>query len=171
MIRRRAVAWGAARAAAVVAAVLIGGASGAEDRAVAGSGSAGSAPAREAARARVLAVFTDLKSDRGRLRVSLFLAARGFPTDSEFACRRLVVPIRDREARVSFDDLEPGRYAVSAFHDEDDDGKLREGLLGMPAEGIAMSNDARGRFGPPKFEEATFDAAAGATEVRMKIRY
>ena len=32
-------------------------------------------------------------------------------------------------------DLPPGRYAVNAFHDENDNGKLDTNLVGIPSEG------------------------------------
>ncbi len=49
-----------------------------------------------------------------------------------------------------------GVYAISVFHDVDGDGALKTNFLGIPREPIGASNDARGRFGPPSFEDMKF---------------
>lgn len=54
-------------------------------------------------------------------------------------------------------DLSPGRYAASAIYDEDQNGELNTGLLGIPKELVGFSNNVTGVFGPPKFEKAAFD--------------
>lgn len=56
--------------------------------------------------------------------------------------------------RFVVNDLSPGRYAVTAFHDENDNGELDTNLLGIPTEGYGFGNDASATFGPPKFEAA-----------------
>ncbi len=41
--------------------------------------------------------------------------------------------------RVNFAGIAPGRYAVTAQHDEDGDGKLKTNFIGMPKEGVGIS--------------------------------
>ena len=48
------------------------------------------------------------------------------------------------------EDLAPGRYALSAFHNENDNGELDTNLLGVPSEGYGFGNDASAAFGPPR---------------------
>ena len=60
------------------------------------------------------------------------------------------------QAQFKIDNLEPGIYAVSVIYDEDNNGKLNTGLFGIPTELVGMSNNARGRFGPPSYEKAAF---------------
>lgn len=66
-------------------------------------------------------------------------------------------------ATLVFDGLTEGVYAVSVIYDEDSDGKLDTGFLGIPTEPVAMSNNARGRFGPPGFEKVRFDMRSTMT--------
>ena len=61
---------------------------------------------------------------------------------------------------VTFDGLEPGEYAVRLFHDVNDDGEMNTNPFGMPTEPYAFSNDARGRFGPAKWNAAKFTVTA-----------
>lgn len=55
-----------------------------------------------------------------------------------------------------FHNVSAGTYGLSAFHDQNENGKLDTNLLGMPIEDYCASNDARGVFGPPSFEDAKF---------------
>ena len=53
-----------------------------------------------------------------------------------------------------------GSYALSVFYDQDNDGELATNFIGIPKEPIAMSNNAEGKFGPPKYEDAVFNLDA-----------
>jgi len=59
-------------------------------------------------------------------------------------------------ATVVFTDVKPGDYAISLFHDENDNKKLDTYLFGIPKEDYGTSNNARGVMGPPKWEDAVF---------------
>ena len=42
-------------------------------------------------------------------------------------------------------------------------------FLGIPKEGVGASNDAKGHFGPPKFDAAAFEYTGGRMELKIKI--
>jgi uncharacterized protein (DUF2141 family) len=111
-----------------------------------------------------------LHSDRGRVVVALFNGAGGFPKKPGQACRRAATVIKRGNAKVRFRQLRPGTYAVSVFHDENNNGKLDRDWIGRPKEGIGASNDAKGSWGPPKFKDAKFKLASTKT-IRIRIRY
>ena len=77
------------------------------------------------------------------------------------------------ELRFVFADLEPGDYAVAAFHDADSDGKLNTNVLGLPTEGFGFSNGAVGFMGPPGFDDAavTIGTADRRVTVAVPIAY
>lgn len=63
-----------------------------------------------------------------------------------------------KERRVSFTNLAPGEYAIMAFHDSDDDGKLTcNGMFGLPSEPYAFSNNPSTWFGPPAHRKCVFE--------------
>ena len=64
------------------------------------------------------------------------------------------------EARCSINDLAAGRYAVSVAYDEDSNGELNTGFMGIPTELVGFSNNAKSSFGPPSFEKSSFDLEA-----------
>jgi uncharacterized protein (DUF2141 family) len=57
------------------------------------------------------------------------------------------------------------------FHDENSNGKLDTNLLGIPREGVSASNNAKGHFGPPKFDAAAFNFGGGRLDLRITITY
>lgn len=74
-------------------------------------------------------------------------------------------------AVCSFEGVAPGDYAISVFHDENANGGLDRNFRGIPNEGVDASNDAPGRFGPPKFADARFVYAGGQKEITIHLRY
>ena len=56
--------------------------------------------------------------------------------------------------------LPPGEYALSIYYDENNNGKLDSNFIGIPKEPVAISNNARPSFGPPKYEDAVFTLGA-----------
>ena len=133
---------------------------------------AGDLPAATVAGSATLIVEVEgLKDDRGRLHASLYASEEGFPTKPEKALRHVDAPIVAGKARVVFEGLRPGGYAVAAYHDENGDGKLDTGFLGIPAEGLAASNDAKGFMGPPSFEKARVEVGPGEKRIVVHVSY
>lgn len=53
-----------------------------------------------------------------------------------------------------FRGIPAGRYAVVAFQDANNNGRVDRSAVGIPTEKVAFSNDAVGVAGPPKFAQA-----------------
>ena len=79
--------------------------------------------------------------------------------------------IEGGRARVVFEGIPPGGYAVAAYHDENGNGKLDTGFLGIPTEGLASSNDAKGFMGPPSFEKARVEVGPGENRITVRVSY
>ena len=60
------------------------------------------------------------------------------------------------EASFQLSGLDDAMYSVSVFYDEDQDGKLNTNFIGIPTELVGFSNNAKGRFGPPTFDQTKF---------------
>ena len=78
---------------------------------------------------------------------------------------------------IVFTQLDPGRYAVivfhdendNVFHDENDNGLLDENSWSVPTEGYGFSNNAEGFLGSPSFDAAavTLDGAGGGIAISL----
>jgi len=105
---------------------------------------------------------------KGQVRVALFDAAAEFPAKPTQGQR---AKADGAKTVVVFRDLPAGRYAVSAYHDENANEKLDRGMFGIPKERTGFSQDARGGpGGPPEFRDAAFDLPADGTRVVLRLR-
>lgn len=96
-----------------------------------------------------------LQNDDGRVMVGLFASKEGY-TSSKEPFRGCQVEIRGRKAECTFVGIPYGTYAIKAYHDKNGNGKLDMNFMGIPNETYGFSNNARGNFGPAKWEDAKF---------------
>lgn len=73
-----------------------------------------------------------------------------------------VLPLSSLNQSVTLS-LPKGKYAVSAFHDENNNNKLDKNLVGMPTEKYGFSNNVRGKFGPPSLTSQLFELTKNFT--------
>lgn len=112
-----------------------------------------------------------LRSDRGQVLCALFSSAADFPKKADKAVAHAKSGISGRHATCEFEGVPSGIYAVAVFHDENSNGKLDTNFLGIPREGVGASNNAKGRFGPPKFSAAAFQYSGERTDLKISIKY
>ena len=128
--------------------------------------------AADPARSTLSADVRSLRSEKGRVGCALYGSERGFPKDRDAALETRWCDIAsDKTASCQFDDVVAGTYAIACFHDENNNGKLDTNLLGIPTEGVGVSNDAKGFMGPPKFKDAAFSYGATPSYVPIHVAY
>ena len=57
-------------------------------------------------------------------------------------------------------ELPDGTYAIGIFVDKNYNNKMDRNLFGVPKEQFGFSNNAKGKFGPPSFEDASFNVSS-----------
>lgn len=119
--------------------------------------------------ARLTIKLVGLESDEGDVAVALYDSAGDFDTRSGAAAKGRIRP-REGVATWTVEELEPGIYAVAAYHDVNGNGRLDRSTLGLPSEPYGFSNDARGAFGPPRFSKAAIRVGAGHLTVEITLR-
>jgi len=92
--------------------------------------------------------------------VAVHSNADEFPNSSDKAIKRTVLATGEK-TELSINDIAAGDYAVSVFVDVNGNGKLDTNFIGMPKEPVAVSRDAKEKFGPPKFADAAFKMGEG----------
>ncbi len=115
---------------------------------------------------------TGAKNDDGRVACALFWKNKGFPWKPRRALRRTWAELEGETAECVFRRTGLGEYAVSVFHDENDNGKF-DTTLGLPAEGWGVSNNvAAKRVGrPPKYKDTQFKYEGGPMELEIQLIY
>uniref|UniRef100_UPI004049AFC2 DUF2141 domain-containing protein n=1 Tax=Flavobacterium sp. TaxID=239 RepID=UPI004049AFC2 len=94
----------------------------------------------------------NIASNNGKIYVGVYDSEQNFLSKTYSASQ---VEIKNQKAICKFK-IPTGTYAVSVFHDENDNRKFDTGIFGIPIEDYGTSNDAKGFMGPPKFEDAKF---------------
>jgi uncharacterized protein (DUF2141 family) len=72
---------------------------------------------------------------------------------------------------VEIHGVPPGRYAIQAFHDANDNGECDQGLFGIPREAIGFSNDAMRGLSRPRFDRAAFDFTGAPLRLVLHLRH
>ncbi len=99
--------------------------------------------------------FKGVENSDGQLMAQVSNTAEAFDGKSR-AIAQFVVPASKGSVSISTDSLPAGDYAVRVMHDENDNGELDSNMIGIPREPWGTSNDAKGSFGPPSWDDAKF---------------
>ncbi len=128
---------------------------------------AGESSAQEGT-ARLTVAVDGLQQDSPQVYISVYKDKESWLGDDAAAYASIDPASGDFAAGIA---LPPGRYAFTAYLDVNGNEKLDRNFIGIPKEPVALSNDARARMGPPKFDDAVFDLPEqGVTQtVELKV--
>ncbi|MGB5169922.1 MAG: DUF2141 domain-containing protein [Eudoraea sp.] len=94
------------------------------------------------------------KNDEGKMFFALY------DNEEDFLKKEIkgeIKEITNKTSIITFKNIPTGVYAVSVFHDENDNGEMDTNGLGIPTENFGCSNDAKGFMGPPNWKKAKFE--------------
>jgi uncharacterized protein (DUF2141 family) len=116
---------------------------------------------------------TGARNTKGKIGVTLFQDAQGFPDDTSKAVRQQGVEIdpNTKSAQVTFKDVPQGIFAVSVLHDENGNGKMDKNFVGMPKEGYGASNNPKKKKRAPTFDEAKFSLNTSEQAIEITLIY
>lgn len=101
----------------------------------------------------IIVIISNFDNNKGKAYIALYNSEadflhKGFEATSS--------KIENKSCTVTFKGIPNGVYAISMFHDENDNSKLDTVVFGIPKEDYGCSNNATGFMGPPKWEDAKF---------------
>lgn len=102
----------------------------------------------------ITVVIENLNSNKGEVYVSLYNTEASFLGKGFKSTKSKIV---NNSCTIKFENVPNGIYAISFFHDENDNKKMDTNFLGIPKEDYGCSNNATGFMGPPKWEDAKFE--------------
>jgi uncharacterized protein (DUF2141 family) len=109
---------------------------------------------------------TNVRSSQGHVRLSVCDEAH---FGGEGCAYDGVAPARQGSTRVVVQGVPAGRWAVQAFHDENDNEEFDTNLFGLPQEGFGFSNNPPLR-GKPRYADSVFDVREPRTEISLRLR-
>jgi uncharacterized protein (DUF2141 family) len=107
--------------------------------------------------------ISGIKNNEGKIMLQLLYTDQKVVTE-------VMSEISDKKSTISIKNLNPGKYAIRYFHDENLNGKMDTNFVGKPTEGYGFSNNPIGRFGAPPFEKWLFEIKSD-TKISLKPTY
>src|SRR5260370_5210059 len=116
---------------------------------------------------------TGARNTKGKIGVTLFQDAQGFPDDTSKAVRQQSIDIdpNTMSAQVTFKDLPRGAFAVSVLHDENGNGKMDKNFVAMPKDGYGASTNPKKKKRAPTFDEAKFSLNSSQQAIQITLIY
>ncbi|AXT60307.1 DUF2141 domain-containing protein [Aquimarina sp. AD10] len=116
-------------------------------------------------KSNIAVTITNIDSADGTIKVGLYKQKENFLKQPYKA---LSIKAKKGKVHVVFENIQQGEYAISLYHDEDDNQKLNT-IIGIPTEPYGTSNNAKGKFGPPKWEDAKFTLSDKNVEQSIQL--
>ncbi len=108
-------------------------------------------------------VIEDIREASGALQVQVLAGQAQF--EGEGAVAQFIEPAAEGSVTLTAENLPPGEYAIRIMHDVNGNDELDANFVGAPTEPYAFSNNAKGMFGPAKWEDARFTLEGDVTQV------
>ena len=126
--------------------------------------------AEAAASSLVRIELTGLAQASGNVYIAVYNSPDDWLGDDTVLQRKVVIAdALDGEVVRTELELPAGEYAFSIFYDVNNNGKLDTNFIGIPKEPLALSNNAIGKYGPPKYSDAVFKLGTETEVQRLEI--
>lgn len=96
--------------------------------------------------------ITNIQHSKGKILAAIYPSKEDF-LNAPLQYQNSIIEAGQNSVEIVFEDLKAGEYAISIFHDENDNGVLDKNMLGIPKEPFGFSNNARAKFSAPSFED------------------
>lgn len=121
------------------------------------------------AKAQLTVKIYGVKNSNGKILIALYNSESSFMKESK-AIQSAKVEVVEKKSQATFKSLKAGYYAISLFHDENDNEELDTNFLGIPKEDYGFSNNARGTFGPPTYSESKFYYNGKSKTITIQVK-
>lgn len=108
----------------------------------------------------------NIKEDKGTIIFGVYSEKTFMKAAPEFRAQSEIV---NGMASVTFKDLPPGTYAISCFHDENNNSQMDFEPTGIPLESYGISNNKVNIFGPPIWEDSKFELRNESLSIVIKL--
>jgi len=97
----------------------------------------------------------DIPNSKGKIYIGLFNKAQGFREVNK-TFKQMSMQIDSSRVSYTFHNIPKGTYAISIFHDANNNGKLDTNFLGIPKEAYGFSHNIRHIMRATSYNEAKF---------------
>ena len=108
---------------------------------------------------------------RGAVHVAIFSSRQHFEARQQACYEKISPAAKNGSLRLSVPNLAAGQYAVAAFQDLNNNGKLDVNAMGIPQEPYAFSRNPRAKWKAPSYEEAVFNWPGAGAEQSIQLKH
>ena len=117
----------------------------------------------------IVVQVSNFENDKGVCRACLFNTEASFNGEGKpVQCVQTL--ISNKTSRLVFTNVVSGVYAVSVFHDSNNNNKFDKNFLGIPKEGYGASKNKLPFASAPSFNENKFSIDTGTTTLKIRLR-
>jgi len=103
--------------------------------------------------------------------IAVFKGADNFLEDGKDIASKMALVEKTGEVSLIFPSLPFGDdYSVAVYHDVNDNEKLDTNLFGVPTEPYGFSNNARSKWGAPKYDVARFELNQSTKNMVIQVK-
>jgi uncharacterized protein (DUF2141 family) len=113
--------------------------------------------------------ITNIRNSTGTIKWAVFKNESQFKTNTQYVDAGSVQATTGC-VKIITKNIADGNYAISVYHDENNNSEIDFNFFGLPIEGFGFSNDPVIYFGPPSFKECVIEKN-GKTSKSIKIKY
>ncbi len=113
--------------------------------------------------------FKGLVGTKGILQIALFQGENDYMQEDKAILYRRRVSTLEKGRLTIIPNLANGVYAVAVFQDLDENGQLNKNFLGIPTEPYGFSGEKGGKWGVPRFEQASFEIRSGSNFQSIRL--
>lgn len=114
----------------------------------------------------ITVIVENLDSNDGAVIFGLYTEITFMKAKPEFNSKSKIV---NGIARITFEGITPGTYAISCFHDKNGNGQMDFEPTGKPLEPYGTSHNKINPNGPPKWSDAKFEVSGTPLELNIKL--
>ena len=112
---------------------------------------------------------SNIKEAKGNIMIAVY------ESDETFLGKNVqtgfIVPVTQKgDLEFPVKDLPTGNYAISVYHDKNENQTLDSNLLSIPTEPYGFSNNAKVLFGPPSFESSKVEIKSGKQVINIALK-
>lgn len=111
------------------------------------------------------------RSSKGKILIAVYNSEAQFDEMEDGVAGKIIPAKKGENLHLHFRDLAYGTYAVAAYHDLNDNGKLDKNLLGIPTEPYGFSNNPTIKWEPPTYDDASFDLQQESKSLQIILKY
>lgn len=108
----------------------------------------------------ITVVIEGIKNIDGKIQIGLYSNKSDFGNYDKVFLGVAATPSINK-ITYTFKDIPDGTYAIATWHDDNENKKIDKNFLGIPIEKYGFSLNKYGKFGPPNFDDVSFEIGKG----------